>query len=758
MPPTAGEPGGGLGPSFKEWIVGEILGCNGVAEGTRDVPGSGGARPIGRRRFLVGTLGAAVATLARPPAAGEAAARPMAAGIHGGNVALLRRAGGRARILRRYPAKVAGTSPYCFVRATGPDGRARVLAGCTGLTNQLQAFDGATGAMRAVASSVTTATQGVQECVYLPRTRSVLAVAGSRIHLVTSTMGASHVATLGGGATVGYRPCVDTAGRVWMGTYAKGGRGTFARFDPATRAVTMMRPIAKDTDYVRCVAVSGTTVWGGTGAIRPRLVSMSMSKPGVYRTYALPRAALYGHVTWICAWNDYVVVCYRETSGNYRVAVLNIATGRFVYLPHVAQGGSVIRNGTKLYYFSMTAIHSFDVKTGATATIRTGWTLRPLHVAKTAAGGRAKILVVARDPKNDTVHNLRLDAATGAEEARVRLGVRASAFRVHAIHSSRDGFVYAGGYQGNTLARINKTTGSVVRTPKTAPFRQIESMHDLNASTLIVGSYGGAEIVAYDRASGTSRSLAHLGKLYQQSRPMGMCAAAGRIVVGSVPDQGRQGGGLTVLNAQSGAVVRHVAALAGTHSIVGVCGWGNIAYCTTTRMPAYGAPLALGWGQVIAYNVSTNKVLWRTRLPGEGEINSPIRIGSYIYVSVANGIVRLRADNGRPFGSYRIYSGAPPRATARRASPTIQGRRPSCMPAAGSFGRSTCPPGPVGSWPRAATPSPWSAPTAGSSRSAGRWTSRNSASPCQRPERNASKCPICETDCPPSGQPLNLDA
>lgn len=626
-------------------------------EPTSVLPVSGHGEPhkgATRRRFIAGAgsaLGASLLGMNALPALGATLSR---APLHGRDMPMQRLSGGAA-VLNTYKDTTAGLSPSTFTLVEGRDGIQRLAVGCTGLTNQLQIFNARTGAFEKSAYAVTSAQQGVQQLTYVPQQNAFVSVSSAGVHKVDPAMQSSLLGKLSGGSSTGYDPTVHSSGDVWVGTYGKDGKGTFARIDPSSGYVRMMAPIASEIDYVRCISIAGNMIWGGTGNINPRLVSMDMDRPGVYKHHTLPNIKSNSYVYWVRAWADAVVVSYKHSDGVTRTSIMDTATGKFTVLKAAAQGGFVSRHGSKLYYFATRYIKSHDLETGKAAIEYEGWSSTPLSGRLDTSGGQLRMRAVIRDA--DEYRLISINLGTQKTDLDVRVPIRPSAFKVQTIHSSSDGYLYAGGYQGDSISRIHKDTKAVRRSTKADPINQIESMADLDSRTMYVGSYEGADIVKYYRPTGATRSIARLGADgYQQSRPFGMVIASGKIVVGCVPAQGLQGGGLTVIDPSTERVIRHHPRICGDLSITGLYAKRNIVYGTTTVRAAYGAPDAEGSAQVFAYDVSSGKVLWRRTLPGEGEVTSPVLVGSYLYVSAANGVVRLVAADGRPNGTYRFYS------------------------------------------------------------------------------------------------------
>ncbi|MEE1620771.1 hypothetical protein ACQ7DA_07555 [Zafaria sp. J156] len=615
-------------------------------------PGPQEPRRIGRRPVLAALGAGFAASLLRAPAAWASRGAP----VHGRDVPLERLPDAVGGPLRRVDGAVRELSPVRARYYTDERGGTRLALGCIGLDRQLQILDPSTGRNLRTVERVTDAQQGVQDFARLPDGGGFLVLSGHGLHVVDENGEVTHHGDYAEGVEDGYEPRAAADGSVWAGSYGPGGHARFLRIDPRDLSVEYLPPIDDATDYVRSVSIAGGTVWGGIGSREPALVSMTLDAPGRYTIHALPEPAT-GNVQRVQAWEDVVAVSYRRRDGSNATALLDPETGRYTQLDSNAWRFDVMREGRMLYYFDGRSLVEVEIATRRERRLMDhAWTGCDLLAAEMHPGdGGARILAVGRHRGTGRYVHAELAPVNGVITEASWLEVHPSAMKVQTVFAARDGSVVAGGYQATTLGLYNADLGGRRSVRGPVGHVQPESMVD-GPGGVLLASYPGAALSVLDTDAGTATALAAYERTHGHSRPFGMTRVDGLLAIGSVPSQGRQGGGLLLVGPTGGDVRRSVEGLVGGQSIVGLAAHEGVLYVTSTVRAAYGAPDAEGPAQVLAYDVGSGRALWRTPLPGEGEVTSPIRIGAYLYCSLANGIVRLRADDGRPSGTFRLYA------------------------------------------------------------------------------------------------------
>ncbi|MEV6104271.1 PQQ-binding-like beta-propeller repeat protein [Streptomyces sp. NPDC051940] len=204
--------------------------------------------------------------------------------------------------------------------------------------------------------------------------------------------------------------------------------------------------------------------------------------------------------------------------------------------------------------------------------------------------------------------------------ATLRTAIPGQPTQILALASGPRGKVYAGGFLQGGLATVSTKDGAA----DYHRFSQIESLLPTGQG-LFIGAYPDARVYRYDpgrpwysaeysdEAPGGAENPVKLLDLksHVQSRPQGVAATAGKVVVGSTPSGDTLGGSLSVLDARTGAVDTVVDNLVTDEGITALTGRDGIVYGTTTVAGGLSTtPPTQDRATVFAYDVTSGRTLW----------------------------------------------------------------------------------------------------------------------------------------------------
>ncbi|MDD6763106.1 MAG: hypothetical protein PUD92_05675 [Clostridiales bacterium] len=182
-----------------------------------------------------------------------------------------------------------------------------------------------------------------------------------------------------------------------------------------------------------------------------------------------------------------------------------------------------------------------------------------------------------------------------------------------------DGKLYMGCYVGAQGIQYNPETGEA----KTFNIGQVEGITS-KGNKVYLGVYPGAEIYEIDTEKDFGDSNPQ--KIYdiddEQDRPFGMdITSDGKLLCGTLPIGGTNGGALTVIDTQNGYTGTTYRNIVPGQSLLTVTSKGNIAYCGTTVCGGAGSSPASGAAHVFSFDINSGELLNDTELiiPGVSE-------------------------------------------------------------------------------------------------------------------------------------------
>lgn len=546
----------------------------------------------------------------------------------------------------------------------------KLVTAMTGNTNQFQVFDAATGVRE---HTVSVPGKITSTLMWNPVTKEVLV--GASGELMAWSFASPKVVSRGKvapGASAVYGFDVDPSGRVWGGSYPG---GIIWSYDPKTKAFAQMPAMDSDTDYVKSVGVWKDTVFAGTGSRKPRLISFPAGAPAQRTTIPLPESGDTGFVHRIIVRGDKLFVFAEDKTNTTRCYIYNPVKKAWEGQYKLKQASRAFSDpsGTTTWHTAQGSLVKTNLVTMADEILCTTniTTARALHVA----GDKITLAGVHRGEPVIATYSI-----SGKKEAsRIRADVLEGSLTVQSLIGSDRGLLYFGGYQGDGLGSLDPVTDARWQCPSTVGISQIEHLMQYSRDKLYIGSYGSAKLYAFDQSKVTDdedeSAFTHITTLrqpYMQSRPFAWAAAGGKVLTGTVPEYGFRGGALAMIDPTTDTLGTVINKFIPEQSIVGLAGYGDIAYGTTSARGGYGIEDHTGDACVFAYNPRTDRTLWTSYLKGYQDLYSPILLDGVLYVATINGLLALDPSTGKLQRTLMLRS--------RTARPGYQSARALLLP------------------------------------------------------------------------------
>lgn len=458
-------------------------------------------------------------------------------------------------------------------------------------------------------------------------------------------------------ATTLYDLQLDSIGNVWGGTYPSG--STFV-YSPVTKKISAHSRLSPDSDYARRLAIGpDNTVWVGTGSRNPRLFSFKASMPGRRTEIQLPEPITNGFISSIDVVGNRVVVTASEISGEL---LLDPATKKWTgkiertWASH--RVSAEVQNAPGIYTITDGGLYLTNSATWQDTKLGAVQTKAPLalqsagrHVVITSeipAGLRLEYFSLA----SDRVENVHTVSLTPGE------------YKIQSLMGHSDGNIYIGGYMGDGLAAVNPDTGARWHSPhEERLINQIEAMIEFDAESTYIGSYGSADIISLVSSKKDNpqsyKRLDRLSRKYHQSRPFGWAANSSNVFFGTVPDYGRAGGVLGMIQPYSNEISWVLdgggKGFIEEHSIIGLAADERFVYGTTSVRNGYGIPDTKGPAKVFKLEISTRRKIWETvPVSDAGALYSPKLVAGWLVVADLEGLNIIDPKTGQLVKRHRL--------------------------------------------------------------------------------------------------------
>lgn len=520
-----------------------------------------------------------------------------------------------------------------------------------GRVNQLQIID---PQRKAVVHSVQIADShnGGLETLTWDKSRKLLYVGTKAILYSWSPAKPNTITKLGEvpKASTIYELNLDSDGNVWGGTYPT---GSVFNYEVVSKKFTVFPRLAKDTDYIRRLAISSDDViWAGSGSINPRIFSFPVKNPSHVTEVPLPKKVSQGFISNISVLGSTVAVSASDISEQN---LLDAKSKKWI------KSLSRIWKNRKISIPATSAPSAYSVsdqKLFATSTA--SWTDTILGTVQTESpimisAFQDHVLLAGQATTGMSLEIFDLIARKSVSFFEIPL--EGGQLTIQSILGHTDGNIYLGGYMGDRIAAIDPLTGkSWISPAEESAIKQIEGMIEFDETHTFIGSYGSADLISMDTTRrddpNAYKSLIRLSTAYRQDRPFGWAKNSKNVFFGTVPEYGVSGGTVGMIEPQSGSIawvldgggkgfIKH-------HSIVSLCADEDFLYGTTSVRNGYGIPDTKGPAYAFKLDIKTKKIVWKTKpVPSAGALYSATLLPGWLVVADLEGIAILDAKNGK---------------------------------------------------------------------------------------------------------------
>ena len=451
------------------------------------------------------------------------------------------------------------------------------------------------------------------------------------------------------GATTLYDIQLDSQGNLWGGTYPNGAVFTYS---PSDNEFTAHQRLALDSDYARRLAISSDdSVWVGTGALNPRMFTFPVSAPQQITEVALPDPLQNGFVSTI---NTIGQSLLTTASGLTHGLILDMPSLTWIKeIPTAWTSRKVskqIPGSTQIYAVIKNHLHALD--TTSWADIELG----PVSANKPQVllPSPSQVLIVSSNSQGLVIDYFELASNSVIETRAIELVP--SEYKIQSLMAHSTGKIYVGAYMGKGLSAINPDNGvRWLSPPSEGLVNQIEGMIEFSPGRCYIGSYGSADIIGMDMHLQDSPDgyvrLERLSRKYHQSRPFGWAANSTHVFLGTVPDYGRSGGVLGMIDPATNSI-EWILDGAGHgfiqgHSIIGLAADEKYVYGTTSLRNGYGLPDTKGAAIVFKLDIETKMIVWEgSPVSDAGALYAPKLVAGWLVVADAEGINVIDPDSG----------------------------------------------------------------------------------------------------------------
>lgn len=533
----------------------------------------------------------------------------------------------------------------------------KIAVGVVGKENQFQVVDAASGQNDLNSTPFSESAGGISSIKFHAKNSAVYALGNGALYKYTP--GAQGLTKLGDAATNPYALSFDSKGRVWFGCYPK---SEVFCYDPVINKTVIYPTVEATAKYIRSTAIIDDVMYVGTGTESPKIYAFHVDRPLERTAISIPAAGGTGFVFNLAAHGGKLVVSYEDAGLLAKTSIYDpvLKAWRDVAKTIYARLTASFGDDDKMYFVnkpnltSPYSIIEMDLVRW-TFTILAESPVSPNELSTEIVSGVRTLRLFGEDVAKENYRSVLFDLASRTITANTIVTLNDTAYKVQDFIVSKENKLYAGGYMGDGIASIDLTNGNRWRNGRGSAINQIEGMIEHN-DTIYIGSYGSADLINFNKKTAVSTAIIRLRTEYGQSRPYGWAYAAGKIVAGTVPDYGLQGGALAIIDPLNDSVTVKDN-LINRQSIVSLAGSGDTVYGTTSVKGGLGSQDDINPAVVFAYDVAKQTMLWKnTTLKSETAIYSPTIVGNRLFVAVANGIIELDLATGRPVATFVLFA------------------------------------------------------------------------------------------------------
>lgn len=605
---------------------------------------------------MAGPASAANAALTTLPATSGYVAPTSLATIYGAKVLLPRMPdgpGAKKVFERAFTSTTVGKATY-FRNANN---QLKIAVGVVGKENQFQVVDAVSGQNDLNSTPFSESSGGISSLKFHAKNNAVYALGNAALYKYTP--GSQGLTKLADAVTNPYALSFDSKGRVWFGCYPK---SEVFCYDPVTNKTVTYPTVEATAKYIRSSAIIDDVMYVGTGTESPKIYAFHVDSPLTRTAISIPTIGGTGFVFNLMAHGGKLVVSYETAGLLAKTSIYDPAlkTWRDVSKSIYGRLTASFGDDNKMYFVNKPNLSSpysiieMDLVRW-TFTVLAESPVSPNEISAEIVTGVRTLRLFGEDVAKENYRSVSFDLASRTVTANTVVKLNDTAYKVQDFIVSKENKLYTGGYMGDGIATIDLTTGNRWRNGRGSGINQIEGMIEHN-DTIYIGSYGSADLINFNKKTTLATAIIRLRTDYGQSRPYGWAYAAGKIVAGTVPDYGLQGGALAIIDPFNDSVIVKDN-LINRQSIVSLVGNGDIVYGTTSVKGGLGSQDDINPAVVFAYNVANQTMLWKnTTLKSETAIYSPTIVGNRLFVAVANGVIELDIATGRPIATFVLFA------------------------------------------------------------------------------------------------------
>lgn len=411
-----------------------------------------------------------------------------------------------------------------------------------------------------------------------------------------------------------YGLATDEHGRVYGGSYPN---GVLWQYDPQSGGFANFGQIASDSIYSRSLAVVDGFAYVGLGTVAAHLYRVDV-ETGAKSEIVLPEAhRAASEITNVDARLGRLFV--RTSSANTIVYDLESERWADDLGRTLGTQGNVSPPGpgaTVFYLDGEQHLVRYQVRTQEAERTdhKISWSSKGFGwVTLDEPQFRGRTLVTGDYIGRFWYYNPATEAAKQTEP-----DLPAQAVEVRSIALGPDQRVYATGYQSGGLSRYDPADGSLHQYQR-GTVGQAEGMV-AHAGKLYLGIYPGAVILEFDPEQpfdyGTNPAI--LGNLgAEQDRPFGWTVVGDQLAIGSIPNYGKRGGAVTLLDPATGSFTVNRNPVA-DHSVTCLTTAAGLVVGGTSVFPGLGLPPAEGDGKLFIWDPASQRTVWEgVPIPGE---------------------------------------------------------------------------------------------------------------------------------------------
>ncbi|MBD1380483.1 WD40 repeat domain-containing protein [Metabacillus arenae] len=415
----------------------------------------------------------------------------------------------------------------------------------------------------------------------------------------------------------------DKKGRIYGGTYPN---GKVFMYDPKTNQFKDYGQMVENQGYTRSITIFKKKVYVGIGVQKAHLIELD-PKTGKKREILLPEK-----------FQNQQTVFDLDAEGNLLFARVTPSSTLLVYdlkkkrwideIPGV-KGAKVSPPGAKnlIYFNKDNELYSYNLKSRKlTATgYKENWSNKGMGwIRLNEPGFKGLSLVSIRYNGYYWIYNPK-----SGKSKEIQAEIEGQPIPIQSIRRGPNGNIFTSGYLSGGFSYYSPEENQFARH---TGFGQAENMISTE-KYLYLGVYSGGYVYQYDPSkpydhdptnipeATNPRALFSL-KEYEQDRPFGFAEGDGKVFIGTVPDYGKLGGALTVLDEQTEQYEVH-RNIVENQSVISLQYKDGIVYGGTSVSGGLGVTPTETEAKLFAFDPQSNKKLFEiTPLPGEKAIGA----------------------------------------------------------------------------------------------------------------------------------------